>query len=102
MPGESGVTVVTRLACLFYFTCEAAGASSARHSLRPRFFQGETFTHTSGAIRAAGMRKCALTSLRGANGSREYAPDDRLRDEAIHSSFRGAMDCFASARNDGL
>jgi hypothetical protein len=25
--------------------------------------------------------------LRGANGSRECAPDDRLRDEAIHSSF---------------
>jgi hypothetical protein len=23
-------------------------------------------------------------SLRGANGSRECAPDDRLRDEAIH------------------
>jgi hypothetical protein len=23
--------------------------------------------------------------LRGANGSRERAPDDRLRDEAIHS-----------------
>jgi hypothetical protein len=26
-------------------------------------------------------------SLRGANGSRECAPDDRLRDEAIHSFF---------------
>src|ERR1700760_1782899 len=25
--------------------------------------------------------------LRGANGSRECAPDDRLRDEAIHSYF---------------
>ena len=31
----SGVTVVTTLACLFYFTCEAASASSTRHSLRP-------------------------------------------------------------------
>jgi len=30
-----------------------------------------------------------LPSLRGANGSRECAPDDRLRDEAIHAlSFR--------------
>ncbi len=29
-------------------------------------------------------------SLRGANGSRERAPDDRLRDEAIHSSFCAA------------
>jgi len=29
-------------------------------------------------------------SLRGANGSRECAPDDRLRDEAIHLSSRAA------------
>jgi hypothetical protein len=34
-------------------------------------------------------------SLRGANGSRECAPDDRLRDEAIQSFFV-ALDCFAS------
>src|SRR6266513_361229 len=27
-----------------------------------------------------------LPSLRGANGSREFAPDDRLRDEAIHNA----------------
>jgi hypothetical protein len=33
--------------------------------------------------------------LRGANGSRECAPDDRLCDEAIHSSYV-TMDCFAS------
>jgi hypothetical protein len=38
--------------------------------------------------------------LRGANGSRECAPDDRLRDEAIQI-FRGILDCFANARNDG-
>src|SRR5467141_3397885 len=40
MPGETGVTVVTMLVCLFYFACEAAGASSARHSLRPSDFSG--------------------------------------------------------------
>jgi hypothetical protein len=34
-------------------------------------------------------------SLRGANGSRECAPDDRLRDEAIHSLF-DTMDGSAS------
>jgi len=33
--------------------------------------------------------------LRGANGSRECAPDDRLRDEAIQTFFV-ALDCFAS------
>jgi hypothetical protein len=35
MPGDSGVTVVTMLVCFFHFAREAAGASSARHSLRP-------------------------------------------------------------------
>jgi hypothetical protein len=35
------------------------------------------------------------TSLR-ANGSRECAPDDRLR-EAIHLSLRCEMDCFVAS-----
>ncbi len=50
--------------------------------------------HNSGAPR---REKADLhsASLRGANGSRECAPDDRLRDEAIHSFLRGEMDCFA-------
>src|SRR5258706_3979833 len=41
MPGRSGVTVVTTLVCLF-FTHEAAGASRARHSLRPLISGGRT------------------------------------------------------------
>src|SRR5579859_8127476 len=41
MPGETGVTVVTTLVCLFYFACEAAGALSARHSLRPLIQRAE-------------------------------------------------------------
>jgi hypothetical protein len=41
MPGDSGVTVVTMLVCLFYFAREAAGASSARHSLRLLIFRGQ-------------------------------------------------------------
>jgi hypothetical protein len=45
---------------------------------------------------AARSRSYIPTSLRGANGSRECAPDDRLRDEAIYSYFlRCYMDCFA-------
>jgi hypothetical protein len=44
MPGESGVTVVTMLVCLFYFACEAAGAAGARHSLRPLIAGGRDFT----------------------------------------------------------
>src|ERR1700686_3478877 len=35
MPGESGVTVVTTLVWLFFSAHQAAGASSARYSLRP-------------------------------------------------------------------
>ena len=55
------------------------------------FFLRATFMHSSGAISAARRWMLAQPSLR-ANGSRECAPDDRLR-EAIHSFF---------ARRDGL
>jgi hypothetical protein len=41
MPGVSGVTVVTN-ARAFYTTRAAAGASSARHSLRPLISGGAT------------------------------------------------------------
>jgi len=41
MPGESGVTVVTN-SRVFYTTREAAGASGARHSLRPLISWGGT------------------------------------------------------------
>jgi hypothetical protein len=43
----------------------------------------------------SGRRNHLPPSLR-ANGSRERAPDDRLR-EAIHLSPRGWMDCFVAA-----
>jgi hypothetical protein len=53
MPGVSGVTVVTN-ACAFYATHAAAGASSARHSLRPRSLRARGFrtklARTSGEI----------------------------------------------------
>src|SRR6202035_697839 len=40
MPADSGVTVVTMLVCSFIFAREAAGATSARHSLRPLIGEG--------------------------------------------------------------
>ncbi|HEX9590739.1 MAG TPA: hypothetical protein VGA15_23740, partial [Bradyrhizobium sp.] len=43
MPGDSGVTVVTN-ARAFYTTRAAAGASGARHSLRPLIGEGGKFT----------------------------------------------------------
>src|SRR5437899_5245252 len=57
MPGETGVTVVTMLVCFFYFAREAAGASSARHSLRPLNFRAEGL-RTTRTRRAARMRSC--------------------------------------------
>jgi hypothetical protein len=55
MPGDSGVTVVTILVCSFYFACEAAGASSARHSLRPLISEGRKFKGITRTHRAAGI-----------------------------------------------
>jgi hypothetical protein len=40
--------------------------------------------------------------LRGANGSRECAPDDRLCDEAIHAFFLPLNGLLRFARNDDL
>src|SRR5260221_13976574 len=55
------------LVCLFYFACEAAGASSARHSLRPLFFWANGFCKTSGDQRRGNAESYLdLTSLRGA------------------------------------
>src|ERR1700681_4085040 len=42
MPGDSGVTVVTTLVCFLIFAREAAGAPSARHSLRPLISESGT------------------------------------------------------------
>jgi hypothetical protein len=90
---------------LFSFAREAAGASSARHSLRPLIGEGGSFqeklARNARRDREAAFENAA-TSLRGANGSRECAPDDRLRDEAIHSSYTWRDGLLRFARNDGL
>jgi len=52
----SGVTVVTN-ARVTYTPRAAAGASGARHSLRPLFSKGRTVCKTR-VLRAAGMRSC--------------------------------------------
>jgi len=46
MPGDSGVTVVTN-ARVYYTTRAAAGASGARHSLRPLISESGTNDKTS-------------------------------------------------------
>jgi hypothetical protein len=58
MPGETGVTVVTTLVCFVSQTaCEAAGASDARHSLRPLFFEGRRIHAQLGRLTP---RECSL------------------------------------------
>jgi hypothetical protein len=46
MPGDPGVTVVTMLVCFFTFAHKAAGAPSARHSLRPLILEGRLYPTT--------------------------------------------------------
>jgi hypothetical protein len=56
--------------------------------------------HHSGAWRREEIELCL--SLRGATGSRESAPDDRLRDEAIQVRFQGKiLGLLRFARNHG-
>jgi hypothetical protein len=62
-PDEFGGPVVTTLVCSFCFACEAAGASSARLSLRPLYFGGTTILQNPGANAS---RECEFASLRGA------------------------------------
>src|SRR5256885_9344397 len=67
---------------LFYFACEAAGASCARHSLRPLSL-GETFMHNSGASRRENVEVCVIYA-RGSFCTRVFIPPPsscRLRGE---------------------
>jgi hypothetical protein len=61
MPGVSGVTVVTTLVCFFTFAHKAAGASSARHSLRPQL--GERLMQDPGGERRGIANECPLFEI---------------------------------------
>jgi hypothetical protein len=86
MPDVSGVTVVTN-ACAFYHCTRGCGRAERPAFPGPSELRGRNEQAKPRAKSAARSRSCILPSLRGANGSRECAPDDRLRDEAIHSSL---------------
>jgi len=60
MPGVFGVTVVTMLVCFIIFACEAAGALSARHSLRPLILAGKTYGKTRAYSRRGKAKTCLL------------------------------------------
>jgi hypothetical protein len=83
-PGDSGVLVVTRVRSTTTSAHEAAGALGTRRSPRPLL--GERFINASGALRGEVANVClesrcrhSLCPGKSANGSRECAPDDRLR-----------------------
>src|SRR5258708_10139742 len=57
MPGDSGEPVVTN-ARVYYTPRAAAGASGARHSLRPLLSEGQKFGQTSGAWRRENAGIC--------------------------------------------
>jgi hypothetical protein len=92
MPGETGVTVVTN-ARAFYTTRAAAGASGARHSLRPLIGGQGNFWQTSGASRREIAKLCLKLPRRHC---------EERSDEAIHSSFTRRYGLLRFARNDDL
>jgi hypothetical protein len=61
MPGDSGVTVVTN-ARVYYTTRAAAGASVARHSLRPLIKEGATFRAKLARMRGENVKLCRPTA----------------------------------------
>jgi hypothetical protein len=90
MPGDPGVTVVTMLVCFLLFTHEAAGASSARHSLRPLIGRVRNF---KAKLARNARRDCEIVSGRHC---------EERSDEAIHSSYTWRDGLLRFARNDGL
>src|ERR1700722_3342072 len=70
-------------ACVFSFIArEAAGASSIRHSLRPRSFEG--------------ARISCKTRARGVARSRTLAPSLRVQAKQPRPSTRQELDCFVA------
>ena len=83
MPGETGVTVVTMLVCFFILHARLRVHWAPGIPCALCFLWANGFCKNSGASRREiAEAHLEFTSLR-ANGSRECAPDDRLR-EAIH------------------
>src|SRR5438046_8448956 len=83
MPGVSGVTVVTTLVCFFHFAREAAGASRARHSLRPLIFRR---AERDSKTRAHSRREIAKLCRQGCSSLTSPRLRGEVGDEAIAKS----------------
>ena len=73
MPGESRRNRGDYARMLFYFACEATGASSARHSLRPLNFRCASSLANSSASRGENAEVWVISapSLGGANATKQ-------------------------------
>src|SRR5206468_1123995 len=86
MPGRSGVTVVTMLVCFVLFRTRDCGRIKRPAFPAPSDSSGRSSCQNSDASR----REIAESYLK-------FCPRhcEERSDEAIHSSIRGNMDCFA-------
>src|SRR6266481_4005262 len=91
MPGQSGGPVVTNSCVCFHYT-RGCGCIDTRHSPRPRFFQGDRLTHTSGASRRENAEAYPVIA-----GS--IATLTVIASEAKQSTARATviMDCFVAS-----
>jgi hypothetical protein len=95
MPECSDCTCMLVCALLAHFCTRDRGCSKHPAFPAPSFLWAKRFAKPGrNAPRECGG-VCVEPSLR-ANGSRECAPDDRLR-EAIHSAASREMDCFVAS-----
>src|SRR6266478_5437439 len=92
-----------RVRLLLFFCTRDRGCSKHPAFPAPSFLWAKRFARPGrNAPRECGGVFVREPSLRGANGSRECAPDDRLRDEAIHAFFTRRDGLLRFARNDGV
>ena len=92
MPDVSGATVVDLLGVLFSFAPEAAGAASARHSLRPQFSEGQGSAITRAHLRRGNAAMRQITVIPG-----------RTLARATMCSCTSENPCLpASSRRDGF
>jgi hypothetical protein len=99
MPGDFRCDRGDYARVLLYFAREAAGASSARHSLRPLISRGEEIHAKLGRI---APRECVLMFVK--LGSRHCEPTGRANTRPMTGSAKqsisprkGRMDCFVAS-----
>ena len=94
MPGLFRCTCGDYARVFVFITHEAAGASSARHSLRPLFYRG-----ANGSCKTSGDQRRGI-----AEAYLKFEPRhcEEQRDEAIHSFLARRHGLLRLARNDGV